>query len=506
MRTPQSRRTFVLGASAVVALRAAPELGYASSPNTAAADLVGLSATEAAARIARGEFSAEDYARALLSRCAARRSLNAFITLEPDKVLEAARECDQKRRAGARAGPLFGVPIPLKDSISTHDYPTTAGTPALRNFRPSRDASIVPALRSAGAIVLGKTNLHELSYGWTSNNQAFGPVHNPFDPTRIAGGSSGGTAAAVAAHMAPLGVGEDTNGSIRVPAALCGVFGLRPTTGRYPTQGCVPLTPLFDQVGPLARTLGDIGLFDSVITNDWRPIEPRPLKGLRLGVIRAYYYSDLDREVERITGAALRRLQHAGVELVELEFPELARVHDQITYPVIAHDAPSAIAHYLDEYRAGITFEQLIDKSSPDIRDGFRAVLPGGADFITDKAYAAIVQQGIPRLRRRFHDQFARSGVAAIVFPVTCVPALPIGPEADVSIDNRPISLFTALARNITPTSAAGLPGLVLPAGLTRSGLPVAIELDGQGGADRALLALGMSVTRVLGTPVPPPI
>jgi mandelamide amidase len=263
---------------------------------------------------------------------------------------------------------------------------------------------------------------------------------------------------------------------------------------------------LFDQVGPLARTLGDIGLFDSVITNDWRPIEPRPLKGLRLGVIRAYYYSDLDREVERITGAALRRLQHAGVELVELEFPELARVHDQITYPVIAHDAPSAIAHYLDEYRAGITFEQLIDKSSPDIRDGFRAVLPGGADFITDKAYAAIVQQGIPRLRRRFHDQFARSGVAAIVFPVTCVPALPIGPEADVSIDNRPISLFTALARNITPTSAAGLPGLVLPAGLTRSGLPVAIELDGQGGADRALLALGMSVTRVLGTPVPPPI
>jgi mandelamide amidase len=506
MRTPQSRRSFLLGAAAAAALRAAPEVGYASSPNPGAGDLAGLSATVAATRIARGELSAEDYARALLARCTAHRSLNAFITLEPDKVLEAARECDRKRRAGARTGPLFGLPIPLKDSISTHDYPTTAGTPALRNFRPSEDASIVQVLRNAGAIVLGKTNLHELSYGWTSNNEAFGPVHNPYDPSRIAGGSSGGTAAALAAHLAPLGVGEDTNGSIRVPAALCGVFGLRPTTGRYPTQGCVPLTPLFDQVGPLARTLADIGLFDSVITNDWRSIEPRPLKGVRLGVIRAYYYSDLDREVERITSSALKRLQHAGVELVELEFPELAQVHGQITYPVIAHDAPSALAHYLNEYRAGITFEQLIDKSSPGIRDGFRAVLPGGADFISDKAYAAIVQQRIPMLRRRFHDHFARSGVAAIVFPVTCVPALPIGPEADVSIDNRPVSLFTALARNITPTSAAALPGLVLPAGLTRSGLPVAIELDAQGGADRALLALGMSVTRVLGTPVPPPV
>lgn len=505
MSAPQPRRSFLLGASAFVALRAASEPVHAASPGTAAADLIGLSASEATARIARGEFSAEEYARALLSRCTGRQSLNAFITLEPDKVLEAARECDQKRRAGVRLGPLLGLPIPLKDSISTHDYPTTAGTPALRNFRPPSDASIVQVLRNAGAIVLGKTNLHELSYGWTSNNQAFGPVRNPYDPTRIAGGSSGGTAAAVAAHMAPLGVGEDTNGSIRVPAALCGVFGLRPTTGRYPTQGCVPLTPLFDQVGPLARTLRDIGLFDSVISNDWRPIEPRPLRGVRLGVIRAYYYSDLDREVERITSGALKRLRHAGVELVEFEFPELARLHDQITYPVIAHDAPAAIAHYLKEYGAGITVEELIDKSSPDIRDGFRAVLPGGANFIADKAYAAIVQHDIPMLRRRFHDHFARSGVAAIVFPVTCVPALPIGPEADVSIDDRTVSLFTALARNITPTSAAGLPGLVLPAGLTRSGLPVAIELDAQAGADRALLALGMSVARVLGTPVPPP-
>jgi mandelamide amidase len=497
-----SRRDFL---SAAVTLAGASAVGSGSAaPPPRGGDLIDRSAVEAVAGISRGEFTAEEYASALLARCAGTRSLNAFITLEPDKVLEAARERDLKHRAGEQPGPLFGLPIPIKDSISTHDYPTTAGTPGLRNFHPSRDASIVTVLRSAGAIVLGKTNLHELSYGWTSNNAAFGPVHNPYDPGRIAGGSSGGTAAAVAARMAPLGVGEDTNGSIRIPAALSGVCGLRPTTGRYATEGCVPLTALFDQTGPLARTIADLGLFDSVLTHDWQPIVPQPLKGVRLGVIRAYYYSELDPEVERVTQTALRRLQEEGAELVELQFPELAQLHRQVTYPAIAHDAPGAIARYLREYHAGVSFDQLIDQASPDIRAGFRAVQPGGSDFVSDADYAAIVQQRIPALRRQFHDHFARSNVAAMVFPATCVPALPIGPEAQVRIADRKVSLFTALARNITPTGAAGLPGLVVPAGLTQSGLPVGIELDARAGTDRTLLALGMSVAGVLGTPVPP--
>src|SRR6202023_2784347 len=138
--------------------------------------------------------------------------------------------------------------------------------------RPKEDAPIVRALVDAGAIVLGKTNLHELSFGWTSNNLAFGAVHNPYDPQRIPGGSSGGTAVAVATRMAPLGVAEDTEGSIRVPAALCGICGFRPSTGRYSTKGCVPISPLFDQVGPHARTVADLALFDSVAANDWRPL------------------------------------------------------------------------------------------------------------------------------------------------------------------------------------------------------------------------------------------
>ena len=168
------------------------------------------------------------------------------------------------------------------------------------------------ALKAAGAIVLGKTNLHELSYGWTSNNRAYGAVHNPYDPARIPGGSSGGTAAAIAARLAPLGVAEDTEGSIRVPAAFCGIVGFRPTTGRYSTEGCVPISPLFDQVGPHARTVADLALFDAAVTLDARPLDAVPLRGVRLGIVRDYWFADLDAEVERITDRALARLEGCG--------------------------------------------------------------------------------------------------------------------------------------------------------------------------------------------------
>src|SRR5579863_7521031 len=188
-------------------------------------ELLELHAHEAVGAIRRGDISAEHYAAALLRRCAAARPLNAFITLAPERVLEAARDCDRRRQAGAVLGPLHGLPIAIKDSINTHDYPTTAGTPALRQFRPAQDAPVVGALRAGGALILGKTNLHELSFGWTSANQAFGPVRNPYDVARIAGGSSGGSAAAVAARLTALALAADTEGSIRVPASLCGIAG-----------------------------------------------------------------------------------------------------------------------------------------------------------------------------------------------------------------------------------------------------------------------------------------
>src|ERR1700722_5675049 len=311
-----SRRQFLQRVSAAAVVTAVrPVAGTTSNPSDAAS-ILELSATEAVTSMTRGEIPAERYAAVLLERCKVGKSLNAFISLEPERVLEAARECDVRRRTGAKLGPLHGLPIPIKDSINTKDYPTTAGTPALKDFRPTEDAPIVSIIRQAGGVVLGKTNLHELSYGYTSNNPTFGAVHNPYDPTRIPGGSSGGTAAAVAAQMAPLGVAEDTEGSIRVPAALCGIAGFRPSTGRYPSTGAAPISALFDQIGPHARNVADLALFDSVAASDWPPLQAPSLQGLRLGVVRDYWFVGLDPEVERVTDRALEQLRSAGVEIV----------------------------------------------------------------------------------------------------------------------------------------------------------------------------------------------
>jgi Asp-tRNA(Asn)/Glu-tRNA(Gln) amidotransferase A subunit family amidase len=487
-----SRRTFVLGTTATVVMSAAGAKG---------SDLCNLSAVEAVSHMAQGSLTSERYAQALLARCQAAHALNAFITLEPARVLEDARARDRERLAGAKPGPLFGLPIPVKDSVNTRDYPTTGGTPALRHFHPAQDAPVVAGLRAAGALVLGKTNLHELSYGWTSNNLAFGAVHNPYDTSRIPGGSSGGTAAAIAARLAPLGIAEDTEGSIRVPAAFCGIAGFRPTTGRYSTQGCVPISPLFDQVGPHARTVEDLALFDSVVANDWRRLDTAPLKGVRLGVVRDFWFTDLDPEVLRLTELALARLKEAGAQIIDTQLPGLAALIEPTTDAVQNHDVRIALARYLKEYGAGVDFETLVARASPDIQRVFRSdVLPGGANFVTEAVYTAARDQHLPALRLLYQDYFARTGVAAIVFPTTLVAAPKIGEETELTVGDRSLPFDVAVARNIAPGSTAGLPGLVLPVGLNRGGLPVSIEFDAPAGNDRALLALGLSAERALGS------
>ncbi len=500
-----TRRGFVLGAAAAAAASALPGLAVAGSRGAQTHDLGDLSAVEAVGQMSRGELSAERYAGALLARCRAAHALNAFITLDPERVLEDARTRDRERRAGTKPGPLFGLPVPVKDSVNTRDYPTTGGTPALRNFRPHEDAPLVAALRAAGAIVLGKTNLHELSFGWTSNNLAFGAVHNPYEPARVPGGSSGGTAAAIAARLAPLGVAEDTEGSIRVPAAFCGITGFRPTTGRYSTQGCVPISPLFDQVGPHARTVADLALFDAALVNDVRPLAPQSLRGVRLGIVRDYWFTDLDSEVERVSNLALARLENAGAKLIETQMPGLARLIDLTTDQVQNHDVRLALPRYLEEYGAGVTMEELVARASPDIQAVFRSdVLPGGANFVTESVYVAARDQYLPALRQLYAEYFSRTQVAAMVFPATRVPPPLIGEETTLQIRGRAVPFEEAVARNIAPGSTAGVPGLVLPAGLTAGGLPIALEFDGPAGADRALLALGASLERALG-PLPAP-
>jgi mandelamide amidase len=239
-----------------------------------------LTATAAVQAMRNGDVKAEDYARALLDRAQALANLNAFRTLDREMVLEAARSADKARAAGQTLGMLHGLPIPVKDSVNTKAFPTSNGTRALREFKPKDDAAVLKPLLYQGAILMGKTNLHELSYGWTSNNEAFGPVRNPYDPQHVPGGSSGGSAAAVAGRMAPLAIAEDTLGSIRVPASMCGLAGLRPSFGRYPDDGIMPLTVnKFDQVGPLARSVADLLLFDSVVTATVAGFRAAPRRG-----------------------------------------------------------------------------------------------------------------------------------------------------------------------------------------------------------------------------------
>jgi indoleacetamide hydrolase len=228
------------------------------------------------------------------------------------------------------------------------------------------------------------------------------------------------------------------------------------------------------------------------------------LNGTKLGLARAYWFSGLDSEVERVTNEALRKLRDAGAVLVEAEVPELAQFVELTTLPVQNHDAPFALKKYLEEYEAGVTFDRLIAQASSDIRRDFRDISPGGKFFVSDEAYHLALDVHLPKLRQTFRQYFARTGVAAIVFPATMIPAPLIGEDVEVTIGAKKVAFETAVSRNIAPGSTAGLPGLVLPAGMTAGGLPIALEFDGPEGSDRSLLGLGLSVERVLGT-VPEP-
>ena len=302
-------------------------------------------------RSATGTLSAERYAEALLERCAAHADLNAFITLEPEQVRAAARAADQAQSSGGTIGPLHGVPLALKDNIDTADLPTSGGTPALRNHRPKRNAPIAEALLRAGALVLGKANLHELACGVTNNNGGFGPARNPWDRRLIPGGSSGGTGVAVAARLAPGGIGTDTGGSVRIPAALCGIVGFRPTTQRWSQAGIVPISSTRDTAGPMTRSVADAILLDGVVTGGPTTLQPVPLKGLRLGVPRQYYWTDLDPELAAVCEQELSRLSALGVELVEADVPNLKALDDAVSFPVALYEQVVTMKAYLRDVR-----------------------------------------------------------------------------------------------------------------------------------------------------------
>ena len=497
------RREFLVGA----AMLAGGAVAEANTSRPASANkrriLTDLSALAALSAIRDGELKAEDYARALLGQAQHLEGLNAFRTLDTEMVLEAARAADKARASGAVLGALHGLPIPVKDSVNSKALPTSNGTEALRDFRPREDARVLKLLLAHGAILMGKTNLHELSYGWTSNNRIFGAVHNPYEPSHVPGGSSGGSAVAVSARMAPLAVAEDTWGSIRVPASMCGLAGLRPSFGRYPDDGIMPLTDAkFDQVGPLARSVADLALFDAVVTGDHASLLATRLKGVRIGIAPKSLLIDLDPEVERITTEAFQKLRAAGVRLVEAELPDAAKAAMETASTIVAYETMPAIAAFLEAQGTGVTFDQLLQQASESMRGSFQAyALPPNRP--TQDAYESALTQR-QQIREEIRRYFEQHRLIAMAFPPIMVPPPRIGEDDEVDIRGQKVSLLVAMGRNTALGSCASMASLVLPAGLTSNGLPVGLEFDALRGSDRSLLALGLSMEKVLGpTPTP---
>ncbi len=473
------------------------------------AEQLALTSTQAVAAIKDGRLSAETYVTTLLARAAALADLNAIITLNKAGALAAARNIDTLRKNGVVLPALAGLPIVVKDNINTRDLPTTGGTPALRDVQPTSNAPSLQKLIDAGAIVLGKANLHELAFGITSTNLASfaGAVKNPYDPTRIPGGSSGGTAAAIAARIVPAGLGTDTGGSSRVPAALCGIVGLRPSVGdggaqrRYSdTNAVVPISRTRDTIGPMGRTVADLALLDSVITGRALPANVA-LEGLRIG-IPASFWAGLDTQLATVMAAAQAKLARAGVVFVDVDIPGLAALNNNVSFQIALHEPIADIPAYLAASGVtGITVADIAAQiASPDVKGAFGAIL---ADAF-GAAYADAINIYRPQMQALYANYFASHALAAMMFPTTILPAAIIDAangSSTVSINGGPpVDEFATYIRNTDPGSNAGIPGLSIPAGMTADGLPVGLAIDGPLGSDAKLLGIGLAIEALLGS------
>ncbi|MFT3821591.1 MAG: indoleacetamide hydrolase [Rubrivivax sp.] len=462
-------------------------------------ELIDRTATEIGQALDQGSARSTDLARQWIARTEAASALNCYVAFDAAGLLEQAAQADARRAAGERL-PLLGIPVALKDNIDAMGLPCGAGTGALHGRHPSGDAELVRRLRAAGALIPGKLGLHELAFGITTHNAVTGAVRNPWDPSRIPGGSSGGSGAAVAARLVPAAIGTDTGGSVRVPAALCGVAGLRPTVGRVSAEGIAPISATRDTAGPLARSVADLALLDGVLSGDAAPLPAVSLRGLRLGLPQAYFWDDLDEGVRARADAAVAALRSAGAEFVPVDLPGIAQLDGEVSFVVALYEFVRDMTAYLRDRARGITFEQLIAGiGSPDVKAIAGPLLGGGA--VPEPAYRQALEAR-RRLQALYADTFAQTGVAALVFPTTPATAARIGEDESFELNGRACPTFATFIRNTDPGSNAALPGLSLPIGLS-GGLPVGLALDGPAGSDRRLLAIGAAVEAAL-PPMPP--
>ena len=449
-----------------------------------------LGAIAARSRMVDGRLTAAAYARTLLERASRAQALNAFISLDEAAILDAARSADRRSTALRAALPLHGLPVLVKDNIASRGEVMTAGCRALAGYQPTQDAGVIQRIRSAGGIPFGRTNLHELAFGITSENTAFGDVRNPFDASRMAGGSSGGTAAAIAAGLAPLGLGTDTGGSGRIPASFCGIVGFRPSTGRYPSDGVFRLSATRDTVSPLGRAVADVRLLDAVLAGR-QPAAPglASIAGARIGIPRRPFFDYASTSVEALVNDALRSLHRAGASLVEVDLTSVSRLDARISFALTAYECRELFESALPAM-VGSSWSSFIPLiSSPDVRLIFTRM---DAQPISREQYEQDVLPGVARMRETCAALFADLALDALAFPTTPCTA-PLRGTTRLVVGGTEIDLFAALLHTASLATIAGLPAISLPIG-TVDGLPVGLELDGPANADADLLALSEAV------------
>jgi aspartyl-tRNA(Asn)/glutamyl-tRNA(Gln) amidotransferase subunit A len=425
--------------------------------------------SELAQRLRRKEVSPVEIVRACLDRIEkTNASLNAFITVLADSALDQAKRAEREILCDGWRGPLHGIPVALKDLIDTAGVRTTAGSALYKDRIPHVDAEVVRRLREAGAVIIGKTNLHEFAYGGSSMVSYFGEVSNPWDRERIAGGSSGGSAAAVTAGMACAAIGTDTAGSIREPAALCGCVGLKPTYGRVSSRGVIPLSWSLDHVGPLAATVTDAAIMLQAIAGhdeaditsgdvpaaDYVSALRDDAKALHVGVPRKYFFGDLDSEVASAMEHALRGIETlvAAVKEIEIEVPTDRTLQAAESYAYHAENLPKNAALYQAE-----TLRRI--RSGENI---------SAAECIQKR-------QELDAARRKIRAIFSEIDVLVIPTTPMCAPAIA---ELNAKPETlRPTELL--LLRNTRPFNVWGLPAISIPCGFTQSGLPIGLQIAG---------------------------
>lgn len=406
--------------------------------------------------------------------------LNAFITVLADSALEQARKAEQEVFRGKYRGPLHGIPIGLKDIIDTAGTPTTAASAVFRNRVPAKDAEVVRRLRCGGAIILGKQNLHEFAYGGSSIIGCFGEVRNPWDRTRIAGGSSGGSAASVAAGMGYAAIGTDTAGSVRLPAAYCGVVGIKPTYGRVSARGVIPLAPSYDHVGTFTNSVCDGGLVLQVLAGydpcdtttadvpvvDYTFELDAPLPALRVGVPRAFFFEGLDGEITAAVERAIQVIREMGCEIRD-EF--------QLDVPT---DRTLSSAESWEYHKEFVT-------RSPELyQPATLARIRSGENV--QQADIERARQVLAASRESIHKLFKE-------VDLLLTPTVPIPPPSVAELKENPDKLRPTellMLRNTRPFNVWGIPAISVPCGFTRDGLPIGLQLAGAPWTPDALLHL----------------